>query len=463
MDTEKCVFTFITGNEQIYLKIEDFNKVIEYLNNFCKGDFYISHGKVRTDFFHQIFSKSNEKIPIKRYKNFLFSKDNEYKEKIRDVISKLDLNLYQTSKPEEIEKIFNKEAIHIPKIKIENFKRNHTINEMMKNKGDEFLIHSNDDELNNFKKVEDNILPSYKIDDSFKLDLIIKLNNSGSPIYTPIKLNKMLQEDKIQFINYNDFTKTLSEVDNKNIKEYTNNDLEKICCFLYKLEMIEIEYIMIPDICGYKILYKNSDSIVNDIDPDKYREFIIDNWSNNKEELKNFPISKSKNIYYHNGFSFPIEKDNMIFTNPYDNSVLPLEIVHSCNCFINGIELNNNPHEKININIPAVFNFYNKDKDNIEIEIDTPVGKKILIEEFCINGDYHHFLENSLHRMWKKGYLLNDYGLGYYDKYNKIPENCIKSPWWFKSNDKKKSKDLIIYLFPKYNYLKFLILDNIIK
>ena len=127
-----------------------------------------------------------------------------------------------------------------------------------------------------------------------------------------------------------------------------------------------------------------------------------------------------ENLYTHNGHTFPIDKDNMIFKNPYDKTILPIEIVFNCCCGVSGIHpIQKNPHDKINIDVPIQVNIYMKDENSVDVEIESRVGRKTILKDFPIKNDHHKFLENRLHKMWEKGYLLNDYGLAYYFRYTK--------------------------------------------
>ena len=75
-------------------------------------------------------------------------------------------------------------------------------------------------------------------------------------------------------------------------------------------------------------------------------------------------------------------------------------------------------------------------------------------EECYLDEDFHYSpdivqeeeLKHLIRKLWKKGYLHDDYGLANIIHYNNIKTGHIQKPWWFQGKDERQAGDLILFI-----------------
>jgi hypothetical protein len=295
------------------------------------------------------------------------------------------------------------------------------------------------------KDIEKKKLPSCKIEKNKWFSLIQLLLKEEDPIYTPVKIKEMLKCGRFCFQNHSSFIEMLqnsSSLDDLKIK-VTDRPGE----LLLKLRLSNTPYIMVENDGIYEIIYH----IENDHHPEAdLNQILKENCKNHQELLENDQIDKLS-LYIHDDYGLKIEKENMIYKNPYTENLLPSNIVHCHDTFLNGIDPpieNYDPHKKVKIEVPIEVEIKPIDETKVAIVISTHKEKECLYEGFHypISPTSNEYIKAKIKKLWKKGYLLNDYGLTNLHHYNNYVCGCIEKPWWFQGENQKQGQDLIEFI-----------------
>lgn len=307
--------------------------------------------------------------------------------------------------------------------------------------------------------IDDGKLPSIVIEKKKWPYMIDKLIRKEDPIHTPIKILDSLRDGKFHFGNYSTLLEDLRCVKDCKVKVIvTDNPIE----ILHKLRMNEIDYLLVENDGIYEIVAQ-CDSLP-EYSPDflSLEQHIKDSCKNSDEILALTPLEQM-DVFIDDGYGIKLDRDNMIYVNPYTRLLLPQNIIHSAGTLCSGIGIpieDYDPHRGVHIDVPVRVDIERIDPSHVSIYINTHQ------ERCCLESKFPHYnlegdktiqeyypstydeseLESLIIRLWTRGYLLDDLGLVSILYYNRMREGSITKPWWFQHRDHQHADELLKFI-----------------
>jgi len=203
----------------------------------------------------------------------------------------------------------------------------------------------------------------------------------------------------------------------------------------------------------YEFIIEGKHFTSNHHDEGKLNQILKDECKN-CQELENLNCLEKLSLFVHDGYGFRVNKNKMIYANPYTNNLLPKHIIYSSDSYLHGVDVpisEYDPHKNISIEIPIHVKIEYLDKDKVSINISTHSEDYILYDifhskEISESPVSEENLKYNIKKLWRRGYLLDDYGLVNICYYNNYVKGCIKRPWWFQGDSQEQSVQLLRFL-----------------
>ncbi len=284
------------------------------------------------------------------------------------------------------------------------------------------------------KQIGDKCLPSIRVQRSKLIGLIDKLIESGDPLYTPVKIKECLKNGTIHFHDSKTFFKMLSEVENDEVGSAITDEPTE---FIMALRENGIPFVASGNKHNklFEVVYLKGEHSLEKIG------FNIDDvvmeGCKNYHHVKRFPDLCKLDTLIIDGHGVVAHEGDMVYRNPGTGKILPFDIVHSFNTYKNGLDIKKSgydPHKDVNITIPLEVDIDVIDDCHVSISVKTNKEEVFLCEKLPLRSRRPGHIELVRHlikKLWKKGYLLNDYGLACAHHYGKYETGCIQKPWWF--------------------------------
>jgi len=296
-------------------------------------------------------------------------------------------------------------------------------------------------------------LPSIKVEKRKLLGLVNKLIKTEDPLYTPVKLKECLKNGRFHFYDAQEFFRILSEVKNDDVSSVITDTPVDI---IISLRELEIPYIATKNNYNdlYEITFLKNEQDLKKIDFN-INDIVIEGCKNNTliNEGGYSDLCKLDTIII-DGYGICTTDGDIVYSNPETGKTLPFDIIHSFNTYKNGLDImikNYNPHKFVNITIPVEIEIDVIDDCHVSIYIKTEKEELFLSENIVMEhrpGEIE-LLKHLIKKLWKKGYLFNNYGLACAHYHGKYETGCIEKPWWFlqeNNQDLDRSRDMINFI-----------------
>lgn len=298
---------------------------------------------------------------------------------------------------------------------------------------DGIFIGLRDSQKNMIKQIGNKCLPSVKVQRSKLISLVDKLIKTGDPLYTPVKIKECLKNGTIHFYDTKTFFKILSEVENDSVSSAITDEPTD---FIMALRENEIPFVASGNNHNklFEIVYLKGDHSLKKIDFD-VDDIMIESCKN-FQNIKKFPDLCKLDTLIIDDYAVIAHEGDIVYRNPGTGKILPFNIVHSFNTYKNGLDIRQSdydPHKNVNITIPIEVDIDIIDDCHISISVRTNKEEVFLCEKIKMKhrtGEIE-MLKHLIQKLWKKGYLLTDYGLACAHHYGKYETGCIQKPWWF--------------------------------
>ncbi len=290
--------------------------------------------------------------------------------------------------------------------------------------------------------IEDEKLPVMSIPKKNLPALVISLLEKEDPLYTPRKISQSLSRGGIHFGSYDLLKEELKKASPLDMMNHVTTDPH---VFLLTLRVNDVPYIASENDGITEIDYVEIPE--DPIDPILYDDMIIKSCKNHAE-LRELDPELKLNILVHDDHGIVIDPQKMEFTNKYTGNILPKNIIHTHAW--SGLELQPgfDPHRHVHIDVPVTVTI-EKISDHIcSIVLRTYQEVEYLEDEFhChLQMGEEETLKHLIRKLWRKGYLLDDYGLTHAHYYDEMKPGHIQKPWWFQAKDENQARDLIKFI-----------------
>lgn len=299
---------------------------------------------------------------------------------------------------------------------------------------DGVFIGLSDNQKNMIKQIGDKRLPSVRIQRSKLIGLVEKLIKTGDPLYTPVKIKESLKGGTIHFHDAKSFFKILGEVENDDVGSAITDDPTE---FIMALRENGIPFVASGNNHNklFEITYLKGENCLEKIGFD-INDIVMEGCKN-YDTVKSFPDLCKLDTLIIDGYGVTAHEGDIVYRNPGTGKILPFDIVHSFNTYKNGLDIsqpNYDPHKDVNITIPIEVVIDVIDDCHVSISIKTNKEEVFLCETFPLQNrrpGQIELIRYLIKKLWKKGYLLSDYGLACVYHYGKYETGCIQKPWWF--------------------------------
>lgn len=387
----RCIYQTYIGDETLYLTEADSNNLKCELSYFEEGDVFVTSDEMVLPREEQIIKEG-----------IIFSpKGKNIKSGERNYTNR-----------KEIELVFGEHLHHVP---------------------DEALL-----------SIENEELPTHTLQGRKLFGFVEKLLKDEDPVHTPYKISKQLDQGGIQYVSYNNLLHTLENVPEVDVKSHVTEDPS---VFLLTLRMNEIPFLATENDGICEIIYgKCNEGEL--IDPQNIDDIITEQCKNHAE-LKKLTPREKLDILIHDGHGIVINPEEMEYVNRYTGKLLPSSIIHTCGVSWKGFEASGayDPHRNVHIETPVEIVIENLGSC-ISILLKTSQEESYLDENFhyCPTMVQEEELKHLVRKLWKKGYLHDDYGLANLIYYGNYKPGHIETPWWFQGKNPKQARDLIRFI-----------------
>ena len=294
--------------------------------------------------------------------------------------------------------------------------------------------------------LENEELPKHSIPSRKLFGFVESFLKNEDPVHTPYKISQQLDNGGIDFISYNKLLQLLEDVPEVEVETHVTEDPD---LFILTLRVNEISFLVIENDGIYEIIYVPLEANQKLIDP-HHIDDIITKSCKNHVELKKLNPRQKLDIFIHDEHGVILDPDNLCYCNPHTSKLFPPSIIHNGGVSWKGFEVpygSYDPHVNVHIQIPVKVIFENLG-NSISIKLKTPHEECYLDEDFQYSPTMvqEDELKHLIRKLWKKGYLHDDYSLANIIRYNNVKPGHIKKPWWFQGNNKKQTKDLIRFI-----------------
>lgn len=291
-------------------------------------------------------------------------------------------------------------------------------------------------------------LPSVVIEKKKWIDMINCLLKKEDPIYTPITLMNSLREGRFSYGSHEEFMNDLKNVkDSPNVKIYVTEDPLDI---VYSLKMNDINYVMFDNDDLFEIVAE-CDQLPEYVDNHESLTNHIKDSCKNHDEILQLSGLEQLNVFIDDDYGIKLDKDDMIFVNPYTGNMLPSNIIHSIGTLHTGIQIpieNYDPHKNIHIDVPIKIEIDRNDDRYISIHLKTHQEECCIEDKFPQHSCDHkdEDVESLIRKLWIKGYLLDELGLVSILYHDRMEKGCIRKPWWFQYKNHSQANDLLKFI-----------------
>ena len=246
----------------------------------------------------------------------------------------------------------------------------------------------------------------------------------------------------------------------KNFKEHEFVYLENALSFSIYLSGFKIKHLIISNktLHKYNVCYVYESLLDPHTNIDDMKKRIIDSYSTihttDRDPIDN---KKFKHMSIQELLSCSIVRNYLIFdkhsiqhVSPHDNEGLPISYyetkhyqkysIYNISNIIKGIFKRQPIYDRSNLSLRDVEISINE--GNVKIN-------GIIVMSDMFFSDNHKVLRH-IHKIWKKGYFLNSFGLLYYIETGEFAKQSIKAPEWFTL---KNSNEHNFYKFLSFNDL----------
>lgn len=320
---------------------------------------------------------------------------------------------------------------------------------------DGVFIGLRDSQKSMLKQIGEKCLPSVRIQRSKLIGLVDKLIRTGDPLYTPVKIKESLKNGTIHFHDSKSFFKMLSEVENDEVGSAITDEPTD---FIMALRENGIPFVATGNNHNklYEIIYLRGDHSLEKIGFE-INDVVMEGCKN-YQTVKRFPDLCKLDTLIIDGYGVVAHEGDIVYRNPGTGKILPFDIVHSFNTYKNGLDITQSdydPHKNVNITIPVEVDIDVIDDCHVSVSLRTSKEEVFLVEKIAFQNrrpGQIEMLRHLIKKLWKKGYLLSNYGLACAHHYGKYETGCIQKPWWFlpetleSVNDKDRTDDMIRFI-----------------
>lgn len=302
------------------------------------------------------------------------------------------------------------------------------------------------EEISGIETIDQKSLPSVEIPSTKIIGFVEKALESENPLYTPINLEKMISSGKFKFSDKENLMEILknSPSDGK-VKVVVTKDEKKIADMAKNLKIQKTNYLIGEKNGVYEIFY-SGEEFPNDLEN---IDLIIKQNCLNHQDLTSLSPVEKLDIFVHSGYGFKLDKENLDFVNPYTEEVFPRSIIYDTGTQSKGIGAGGKDfHKNIFVDVPVEISIENIDNDRVAVNLkleekDKTIAEEMFLDDFPVEKKN---LQLCFEKVWRKGHLLNDFGLAKFKHHGEIDLDCVCLPWWIQGKNKNQTKNLIKFI-----------------
>lgn len=284
----------------------------------------------------------------------------------------------------------------------------------------------------NINRVNNGVSPIKFLNQEDYRSVIAFCNTSlGFPTMNLHSINRFMKGFNKEYYNLNFLTSYYTEYEKLNEISHFHRTFEtelEAKCFGIYLGSENVNYLVYD-----KTVYYQNISVIEPLDLKNVKTILVSIYSKIsrvKYNFNKFDLESLLNVYEHDGYLISYRHE-INHVNPANNEVLNIDYYDRKNNTFTGIFPEFSFHGLYDLD--TKFDKKNlKDLPDHDIKFSEGsvyCNNKLLISNFFIN-DLKRF-KTCLKKLWKKGYLLNTFGLMNYIYNNKILDECIEPPVWF--------------------------------